>query len=119
MYAFVNKIAHKFNIYPLLNNIVYFTKKAFVKKTSYPFITIILFIIVIILNSIQYANNDKQYLQNKIDEASRDDNKNLKNMYIPNFILYFYNIVGINAFLYGGLANILYFILKYIFVALI
>lgn len=119
MYASVNKIAHKFNIYPLLNNIVYFTKKAFVKKTSYPFITIILFIIVIILNSIQYDNNDKKYLQNKIDEARRDDNKYLKNMYIPNFILYLYNIIGINAFLYGGLANILYFMLTYIFVALI
>ena len=74
MYATVNKIAHKFNIYPLLNNIVYFTKRTFVKETSYPIISIILFIIVIILNSIQYSKNDKNYLQNKIIEKRYDDN---------------------------------------------
>jgi len=118
MYATVNKIAHKFNIYPLLNNIVYFTKRTFVKETSYPIISIILFIIVIILNSIQYSKNDTQYLQNKIEEK-RYDNKKLKNVYLSNFILNFYNIIGINGFLYNGLLHIFYLILAYILLALI
>ena len=118
MYATVNKIAHKFNIYPLLNNIVYFTKRTFVKETSYPIISIILFIIVIILNSIQYSKND-EYLQNKIIEKRYDDNKKLKNVYLSNFILYFYDIIGINAFLYNGLLHIFYLILVYILLSLI
>jgi hypothetical protein len=119
MYATVNKIAHKFNIYPLLNNIVYFTKRTFVKETSYPIISIILFIIVIILNSIQYSKNDKNYLQSKITENRYDDNKKLKNVYLSNFILYFYDVIGINAFLYNGLLHIFYLILVYILLSLI
>ena len=118
MYATVNKIAHKFNIYPLLNNIVYFTKRTFVKETSYPIISIILFIIVIILNSIQYSKND-EFLQNKIEEKRYDDNKKLKNVYLSNFILNFYNIIGINAFLYNGLLHIFYLIFVYILLSLI
>ena len=119
MYASVNTLAHKFNIYPLLNNIVYFTKRTFVKEKSYPFIAIILFIIVIVLNSIQYSKNDKNYLQNKIKESRYDDNKKLKNVYIQNFILYFYDVIGINAFLNTGLLHILYFMLTYFCLALI
>ena len=123
MYASVNTLAHKFNIYPLLNTIVYFTKKTFVKKTSYPFIAIILFILVVVLNSIQYSNNDsnndKYYLQSKITEKRYDDNKNLKNVYLSNYILYFYDVIGINAFLYNGLLHIFYLILVYILLALI
>ena len=109
MYATVNKIA----------NIVSFIKRTFVKETSYPIISIILFIIVIILNSIQYSKNDKNYLQSKITENRYDDNKKLKNVYLSNFILYFYNIIGINAFLYNGLLHIFYLIFVYILLSLI
>jgi len=118
MYATVNKIAHKYNIYPFLNNIIYFTKRTFVKETSYPIISIILFILVIILNSIQYSKND-EFLQSKITEKRYDDNKKLKNVYLSNFILYFYNVIGINAFLYNGLLHIFYLILAYILLSLI
>jgi hypothetical protein len=125
MYSSVNTLAHKFNIYPLLNNIVFFTKKIFIKKTSYPIISIILFIVVLILNIIQYSNNDsnsnndKNYLQSKIIEKRYNDNKNLKNVYLKNYILYFYDVIGINAFLYNGLLHIFYLILAYILLALI
>ena len=36
-----------------------------------------------------------------------------------NFILYFYNIIGINAFLYNGLLHIFYLIFVYILLSLI
>jgi hypothetical protein len=119
MYASVNTLAHKFNIYPLLNTIVYFTKKTFVKKTSYPIVAIILFILVLILDSIQYSSNDKNYLQSKIEESRYNDDKNLKNVYLSNFILYFYDAIGINSFLTNGLLQIFYLIVSYILLALI
>ena len=119
MYASVNTLAHKFNIYPLLNTIVYFTKKTFVKKTSYPIVAIILFILVLILDSIQYSSNDRNYLQSKIEESRYNDNKNLKNVYLSNFILYFYDAIGINSFLKNGLLQIFYLIVSYILLALI
>ena len=62
-------------MYPLLKNIVSLTKKTFVKETGYPIISIILFILVIILNSIQYSNND-EFLQNKIEENRFHADKN-------------------------------------------
>jgi hypothetical protein len=115
MYATVNKIAHKFNIYPFLNNIVYFTKRTFVKKTSYPIISILLFILVIILNSIQYSNND-EYLQNKIKESISTDKNKLS---LQNSLLYLYDFIGINGFLTEGLVHILFYILTYVCLSLI
>ena len=115
MYATVNKIAHKFNIYPLLNNIVYFTKRTFVKETSYPIISIILFIIVIILNSIQYSKND-EFLQNKIKESISTDKNKLS---LQNSLLYLYDFIGINGFLKEGLVHILFYILTYVCLSLI
>jgi hypothetical protein len=110
MYAFVNTLAHKFNIYPLLQNSVYFFNRTFIKKTHYPIISIIIFIIVIVLNSIQYANN-KYYLQDKLDNA---DDTNL-----GNTLLYIYDFIGINGFLNNGLVHILFFILTYFCISLI
>jgi len=115
MYATVNTIAHKYNIYPFLNNIIYFTKRTFVKETSYPIISILLFILVIILNSIQYSKNN-EYLQNKIkDSISTDKNK----LSLQNSLLYLYDFIGINGFRSNGLSHILFYILTYFCLSLI
>lgn len=100
----------------LLNNIVSFIKSTFVKEIRYPIISIILFIIVIILNSIQYSNNDTTYLQNKIkDSISTDINQSS----LQNAFLYLYDFIGINGFLNNSLAHILFLILTYSCLSLI
>ena len=50
------------------NSLIDFISKTFIIKNKVPFISIILFIIVIILNSIQYSQNDK-YLQNQVENS--------------------------------------------------
>jgi hypothetical protein len=88
---------------------------AFVKKTKLPFISISLFIIVIVLNSIQY-NNDENYLQNQIKNttSSAPDSTSPQNV-----MLYIYDLIGINGFISYGLGIILLFILTYIFLSLV
>jgi hypothetical protein len=111
----LNRFFRKYNIYKLLNNIFLFTKKTFVKETRYPIISIILFILVIILNSIQYSKNEK-YLQNKITQSISTDKDKLS---LQNALLYFYDIIGINSFIINGLAHILFYILTYFCLSLI
>jgi hypothetical protein len=111
----LNRFFRKYNIYKLLNNIFSFTKKTFVKETRYPIISIILFILVIILNSIQYSKNEN-YLQNKITQSISTDKDKLS---LQNALLYFYNIIGINGFIINGLAHILFYILSYFCLSLI
>ena len=114
MYSSINNIAHKYNIYPFLTNLHYFFNSTFVKKTNYPIISIVLFLIIIILNSIQYYKNNKNYLQNKII------NSNIQNFIsLQNTILYFYDLFGINSFINNGLIHIIYLILTYVCVSLI
>ena len=97
-------------MYPWLKNIVSLTKKTFVKETGYPIISILLFILVIILNNIQYSNNNKNYLKNKIKESiSADKNK----LSLQNSLLYLYDFIGINSFIYNSFAQILFYILTY------
>ena len=120
MYSSVNTLAHKFNIYPLLNNIVFFTKSTFVKKTKYPIISICLFILVIILNSIQYSKNDKKYLQKQIINSNNQlEKKHIDEPKYSNTILYIYDIIGINGFINYSPVYIFFFILTYLFLSLV
>ena len=115
MFISLNRFFRKYNIYKLLNNIFSFTKKTFVKETRYPIISIILFILVIILNSIQYSKNEN-YLQNKIKQSISTGKDKLS---LQNALLYFYDIIGINGFTVNGLVHILYYILTYFCLSLI
>jgi hypothetical protein len=102
---------------PLLQNIIYLFNSTFIKKTHYPIISIILFIIVVILTSIQYANNNK-YFQNKI--VSDDEiNDGIQKFNISYTLLYIFNTFGINAFIDNTPAYIFVFILIYFALALI
>ena len=116
MYASVNSFAHRFNMYPSLQNIVYFINSTFVKKTHYPIISICLFIIVVILNSFQYANN-KNYLQDKVIKSNKDDSSRITN--IDNTLLYIYDFIGINGFIGNTPAHIFFFMLTYFCLSLI
>lgn len=140
-YKNINKYLHIYSKYNWINNIIHFFLNTFVIKTKIPIISIILFIITITLNSIQY-NNHGRYLQSKINNTmykspNISTSPNSTNMSISsepnstnmltssdstnflNIILYFYQIIGINGFRYMGLSHILYFILTYICLALI
>ena len=124
MYASVNTIAHKLNIYPVLNNSLYFINKSFIKTRKYPIISIILFIIVIVLNSIQYHNNDKDYLQKKIklSDITYDKSKNVRHddsVHTSNTLLYIYDLIGINGFINNTPAHIFFYILTYLCLSLI
>jgi hypothetical protein len=116
MYASVNTLAHKFNMYPLLQNTVYFFNRTFVKKTKYPIISICLFIITVVLNSIQYANN-KKYLQDKIIVSNKDYSYGTSN--ISNILLFIYDFIGINGFIDNTPGYIFVFIVAYFALALI
>ena len=58
--------------YSWINHFIHFMLNAFMKKTMFPFISIGLFIIVTVLNAIQYSNN-KTYLQDKIKKLVSAD----------------------------------------------
>jgi len=111
-----NESAHIYSYkYGWINKIVHFFLDTFVKETKLPFIAIFLFILVIVLNSVQYYNNDK-YLQTQIkDTISKEPDSTS----FQNIILYIYDMMGINGFNSFGLGIILLFILTYICVALI
>ena len=117
MYASVNSLAHKFNMYPLLQNIVYFTNSTFVKKTHYPIISICLFIIAVVLNSIQYHKNNNTYLQDKIIISNKDYPSGTTN--ISNTFLYIYDFIGINGFIDNTPAHIFLLIVTYVCLSLI
>jgi hypothetical protein len=65
-------------------------------KNKVPFISIILFIIVIILNSIQYAKNNNTYLQKQVEVSISTLPGSAS---YQNILLYFYDFIGINGFL--------------------
>ena len=117
MYSSINKIAHKYNIYPFLTNLHYFFNRTFIKKTNIPIISILLFILVVILNSIQYSTNDKNYLQNKIIISNKDYPNGTTN--ISNTLLYIYDFIGINGFINNGIVYVLFFMITYICLSLI
>jgi hypothetical protein len=87
--------------------------KIFINKTSIPIISIFLFILVIILNSIQYSNNNKKYLQNSVLSYGYGT------VNLDNAILFIYNFVGINGFLNNSLLHIIYLIITYSLLSLI
>ena len=101
--------------YSWINHFVHFMLNAFMKKSMFPFIAIILYIMVIVLNTIQY-NNHKTYLQDKIINSASTDKDSTSPQ---NILLYFYHMIGINGFTVNGLAYILYFILTYTCLGLI
>ena len=96
----------------MINNLSYFFNRTFVKKTNYPFISIILFIIVVVLNSIQYANN-KDYLKDKVKKDEYPTTN------IGQILFLIYDFIGINGFINYTPAFIFVFILTYLCVALI
>ena len=129
-------------MYPILNKIMYFINKNFVKKTKYPIISIILFIIAVVLNSIQYSNN-RNYLQNKIikydtsirtsfinttttnKNGTRPTNTNSMNYYTTytnntnNALLFIYDMIGINGFIDNTPAHIFFLIATYFLLSLV
>lgn len=107
-----NNHKHTFNIYQLLKNILNFCNNTFIKKTKYPIISICLFFIVIILNSIQYSKNDNLYLQNKIITSNTPENN-------KNALLYFYELIGINSFISNTPAYFFVIIISYFLVSLV
>jgi hypothetical protein len=112
----INKTAKIYSYkYYSVNHFINFMSNAFIKSSKLPFISISLFIIVIVLNSIQYAN-DKNYLQNQIKNStsSAPDSTSPQNV-----MLYIYDLIGINGFTNNGLVHILYFILSYICLSLV
>ena len=124
MYAAANSIAHKLNIYPILNNILYFINSNFIKTRKYPIISIILFIIVVVLNSIQYHKDDKNYLQNKIiiPSKTKPDGEYefpANTVHKSNIILFFYNLISINGFISNTPVYILFYMLTYFCLSLI
>ena len=125
MYAAANSIAHKLNIYPILNNILYFINSNFIKTRKYPIISIILFIIVVVLNSIQYHKDDNNYLQKKIiiqpkfNPDDVEDKKTVNTVHKSNILLFFYNLIGINGFISNTPAHILFYMLTYFCLSLI
>ena len=94
-----------------------FITAIFIRKTRIPIISITLFIIAVILNSIQYHNNDKNYLQKHI--LISNDKYPSGTVRLKNSILYLYNMIGINGFLNNSIFHILYLILTYFLLALI
>lgn len=116
MYSSVNKISHKYDIYPMLNSILYFVKKTFIKKSKLPYISILLFILVVVLNSIQYSKNDTNFLQ---DNTTSHNKHKFNQFTFSNSLLYLYDYIGINGFITSGLAHILFFMLTYFCLALI
>jgi hypothetical protein len=81
------------------------TSDIIIKKYSIPFVSIILFIIVLILDIVQYTKKDKKYLQNKILKNMRGKNP-VPN--IQNTLLIFYQMVGINSLIVQSLWYIIY-----------
>jgi len=110
-----NKSPHIYSYkYSFINNFIHFILNAFIRKSIFPFISIGLFILVIILNSIQY--NNSTYLQDKIENSiSKDEDSTSP----QNALLYIYQIIGINAFANNGLAYIIFFLLTYICLGLV
>lgn len=114
---YIYKSAHIYSYkYGWINNLIHFFLNTFVKETKLPFIAIGIFILVVVLSSIQYSKNDKNYLQNEINDTI---SKEPDSTSFQNIMLYIYNVIGINAFIDNGLAHILFFILTYICVGLI
>jgi len=100
-----------------LNSVISIIDKIFIHKTSIPIISITLFILVIILNSIQYSKNNKKYLQNQVIVSNQlYSNGTVR---LENALLFLYDIVGINGFLNNSLLHILYLILTYSLLSLI
>ncbi len=104
----------------MLTNFSYFFNNTFVKKTHYPIISICLFIITVVLNSIQYANNEN-YLQDKliVDIKIDSEGNQIPTPNVNNTLLFIYDMLGINGFINYTPAFIFFFIITYFFLSLI
>jgi hypothetical protein len=83
----------------------------FIKKTKLPFISIGLFIILIVLNSIQYAANDRNYIQDLIKNSVSDAPDSTSPQ---NALLYIFDLIGINAISVAFYQSVLFFTANYI-----
>ena len=95
-----------------MDNIIKFISNSFVKETKYPFISVLLFIVVLILNIIQYTKHDKKYLTSLIKHKYGNPN-------FENLLLFFYDIVGINGFIQNTPVHVLILLLTYVCLSLI
>ena len=102
--------------YYSVNHFINFMSNTFVKKTKLPFISIGLFIILIVLNSIQYAANDRKYLQDLLKNSISDAPDTTSPQ---NALLYIFDIIGINAISVAFYQSVLFFILAYTCLSLI
>jgi hypothetical protein len=80
-------------------------KNLFIKIKNIPFISIILFILVIILNVIQYNSNNSLYLQTNLLK-NMDPYENTPRL--RNSLLIIYEMFGINSLLVNSLWYIIY-----------
>jgi hypothetical protein len=100
-----------------LTKFIDFMKNTFVKSRKIPIISISLFIIVVILNTIQYVKNDPNFLQNKI--LVSNENYPYGTMNLGNILLFIYDFLSINGFInYTTLYVFIIFII-YMFLSLI
>jgi len=84
--------------------------------TNLPYISIILFILVVTLNSIQYSKNDK-YLQSLIIDNNK--NINIPSTGYKNILLLIYNIIGINGFIRNSITHVLFILFTYVCMAIV
>ena len=96
-------------------NQIHFLLDAFVVSTKFPIISLVLYILVIYLNTVQY-NNNPNYLQDQIKNSISTDEDSTSPQ---NILLYIYDFIGVNGFVRNGLAHIVFIIASYIFLALV
>ena len=89
-----------------MDNIIKFISNSLIKDNKYPVISVILFIVALTLNIIQYIKNDNNYLQSLVKNK-------YGNIKFENILLYLYDIIGINGFIQHSPAHILLLLLTY------
>lgn len=102
-------------IMSILKNFKIFLGDTFVKKTKYPIVAILLFILALVLNIIQYVKGSL-YLQKKIIGNLRVNEKPTN---FQSIFLFLFDIIGINGFIQNTPVHIFLLIISYILFGLI
>lgn len=109
------------NMISNIKNLSSFIVKSFVNKAQYPIISVILFILVVILNSIQYSENNVNYLQSKLVPSKYSPRTLEYTKYSPttdynffgNSMIFFLDLIGVNGFIINTPAHVILLILTY------
>ena len=104
------------NIISILKNFKIFLGDTFIKKTKYPIVAILLFILALVLNIIQYVKGST-FLQEKII-GNMGVNRNPTNF--KNIFLFLFDILGMNGFIFNTIpVHIFVLIISYVLFGLI